>query len=309
MAEILDGTGTIFFQRQLEQIKARSYDVLYSDLTYDKAFDVSNEINPGAESITYETYDQRGKARIIKGNATDIPRADVDGKETTISVVTIASMFGYTVQEIKAAQFAGKNLSQRRGNACRRAIEEMMNYYTWFGDANSNLQGFFTSGLITSAQAAATGTGSSRAWADKTGALIYADVTGVITTIVEDSEMVEIPNMIGLPIAQYNLIMETNMGTGTDTTVAQYIIRNSPYLTSLDQFMPIPDLNLATGGGTTDAMIVWTKNADKVQIEIPEDVNFMPPQLHGLEYQNYGMCRFGGLNYYYPKSAYILTDI
>jgi hypothetical protein len=307
--EILDGTGTIFFQRELEQVKARAYDVLYSDLTYTKAFDVSNEINPGAETITYETYDQRGAAKIIKGNANDIPRADVDGKETTINVVTLASMFAYTVQEIKAAQYAGKNLSQRRANAARRALEEKMNYLTWFGDATANLQGFFTSGLITSAQAAATGTASSRAWADKTGALIFADVNGVISTVVEGSEGVEVPNMIGLPIAQYNLIMSTNMGTGTDTTVAQYIVNNSPYLNSIDQFMAIPDLNLATGSGSTDAMIVWTKSPDKVQIEIPEDVNFMPPQLVGLEYQVIGQCRFGGLNYYYPKSAYVLTDI
>ena len=182
--EILDAQGSIFFQRALEQVKAWAYDVIYADLTYARAFDISREINPGAETITYETYDQRGSATIIKGNATNIPRADVEGKETTVNVVTLASMFAYTVQEIKAAQFAGKPLSQRRANAARRAIEEKMNYLTWFGDAKSNLQGFFTSGLITSAQAAATGTGSSRAWADKTGALIAADVHAAITAIV-----------------------------------------------------------------------------------------------------------------------------
>lgn len=309
MTDILDAAGSVFFARELEQVKSRSFDVLYSDLTYNKAFDISNEVNPGAETITYETYDSHGAAKIIKGDSNDIPRADVEGKETTINVVTLASMFAYTLQEIKAAQFAGKNLSQRRGNAARRAIEEKMNYLTWFGDATANLQGFFTSGLITSAAAAATGTGSARTFASKTGALIAADIQAAIAAVVEGTEGVEVPNRIGLPIAQYNLVMTTNMGTGTDTTVAKYIIQNSPYLTSLDQFVAIPELNLATGSGTTDAMILWTKSPDKVQIEIPEDVNFMPVQQKNLSYETIATARFGGLNYYYPKSAYVLTGI
>lgn len=308
--QLLDAAGSVFFQKELEQVKAKSYDVLYPELTYNTAFDVSNEINPGAQEIVYETYDRRGQAKIVQGPANDIPRADVDGKESRIPVRTLASMFGYTVDEIEAARFAGKPLEQRRANAARKAIEEKMNYLTWFGDADSGLIGFFTTSLIDSAQAAATGTGSSRAWADKTGALIEADVNGVLSTIFENSEGVERPNRVGLPLTQWNLIMTKNMGTGTDTTVAKYIVQNSPFLTSVDQIIPIPELDSANNPTkSVDCMIVWTKSPDKVQVEIPQDTMFMPVQQVGLEYQTIARARFGGLNYYYPKSAYVLTDI
>ena len=308
--QLLDAQGSIFFNRELEQVKAKAYEVKYPELTYTTAFDVSNEINPGAQEIVYEIYDRRGEAKIVQGPANDIPRADADGREERIPVRTLASMFGYTVDEIEAARFVGKPLEQRRANAARKAIEEKMNNLTWFGDADSGLIGFFTASLIDSAQAAATGTGSSRAFADKSGTLIEADINGVLSTIFENSKGLERPNRVGLPLAQWNLIMTKNMGTGTDTTVAQYIVQNSPFLTSVDQFVAIPQLS--SGDNPTksvDCMIVWTKSPDKVQVEIPQDTMFMPVQQVGLEYQTIARARFGGLNYYYPKSAYILTDI
>ena len=53
--KILDAAGSVFFQKELEQIKARAYDVLYPELSYDKAFDVSTEINYVPEKVSHLT--------------------------------------------------------------------------------------------------------------------------------------------------------------------------------------------------------------------------------------------------------------
>jgi hypothetical protein len=308
MAEIMDGTGGVFFAKQLEQIKSKAYNVLYPEFTYDKAFDVSSEVDPGAQEIVYQTFDQRGEAKLINGNAQDIPRVDVDGKETRIPVRTIADSFGYTMDEIEAARFAGVPLDQKRAAAARRIIEEKMNYLAWFGDAAAGLIGFFTTSLIDSSAAADIG-GGVTVWSSKSAAQILADVNTAFSAVFENTKGVERANRLGLPLAQWNLVMTTNMGTGTDTTIAQYIVQNSPFLTSLDQIMAIPELQNAVTSGTEDAMIVWTKNPDKVQIEIPMDVTFMEPEKNGLEYVTIARSRYAGMNMYYPKSAYILTDI
>ena len=76
----LDADGAVFFQRQLEHIKARSYDVRYAELKARTLFPVSNEGGPGVTTITYRTYDQVGAAKIINAYADDLPRADVAGK-------------------------------------------------------------------------------------------------------------------------------------------------------------------------------------------------------------------------------------
>ena len=74
--QMLDADGAVFFQRQLEHIKSKSYDVLYADLIARTLFPVSNEGGMGVTSITYRTYDQIGSAKIISAYADDLPRAD-----------------------------------------------------------------------------------------------------------------------------------------------------------------------------------------------------------------------------------------
>ena len=58
----VDADGGVFFQRQLEHIKAKSYDVLYANLKARELFPVSNEAGPGVTTITYRTYDIAGAA-------------------------------------------------------------------------------------------------------------------------------------------------------------------------------------------------------------------------------------------------------
>ena len=117
----LDADGAVFFQRQLEHIKARSYDVLYAELKARSLFPVSNEGGPGITTIVYRTYDQAGAAKIINAYADDLTRADVAGKETTIPVRSVGISYGYNLDEIQSSQLTGAALDQRRANAARRS--------------------------------------------------------------------------------------------------------------------------------------------------------------------------------------------
>ena len=72
--------ASVFFARELDHVKAQSYDVEYPELTALHLFPQSSEADPGAETITYYTYDKTGLAKIIDNYSTDLPRADVTGK-------------------------------------------------------------------------------------------------------------------------------------------------------------------------------------------------------------------------------------
>jgi len=139
----IDADGAVFFQRQLEHIKARSYDVLYAALKARELFPVSNEAGPGVTNITYRTYDQAGAAKIINAYADDLPRADVAGKETTIPVRSVGISYGYNLDEIQSSQLTGLGLDQRRANAARRSVEQIVNDVAYFGDATSGMPGLF----------------------------------------------------------------------------------------------------------------------------------------------------------------------
>lgn len=306
--KILDAAGSIFFAKELEAIKARAYNVLYPDISYDKAFPISTETPNGADTIVSQTFDRRGSAKIVVGPAGDIPRADVEGREDRIPVRPVVSSFGYTIDEIEAARFAGKPLQQMRANACRRTIEEKLSNIAWFGDSVSNLKGFLTSGLISSSAAPSTGSGGASTFASKTAAQILIDVNYCFATVFEDSLGVERANRLGMPLAQWNDIMTRKVSDYSDMTIAQFIVANSPWISSINDIMALIELD-STINGTADMLAVWTKDPMKLSFEMVMDVTFMEPQLKGLEYVTIGRAKTGGMNVHYPKSAYILTGI
>ena len=90
--------ASVFFARELDHVKAQSYDVEYPELTALHLFPQSSEADPGAETITYYTYDKTGLAKIIDNYSTDLPRADVTGKPSYAKIKSIGDSYGYSAQ-------------------------------------------------------------------------------------------------------------------------------------------------------------------------------------------------------------------
>ncbi|MCG4470467.1 hypothetical protein L0P50_16425 [Lawsonibacter sp. DFI.6.74] len=86
--------ASVFFARELDHVKAQSYDVEYPELTALHLFPQSSEADPGAETITYYTYDKTGLAKIIDNYSTDLPRADVTGKPSFAKIKSIGDSYG-----------------------------------------------------------------------------------------------------------------------------------------------------------------------------------------------------------------------
>lgn len=71
--------ASVFFARELDQVKAKTYDKQYPELSALAYFPITSEVNEGAETTTYYSYDITGMAEIINNYATDLPRVDVKG--------------------------------------------------------------------------------------------------------------------------------------------------------------------------------------------------------------------------------------
>ncbi len=304
----LDADGAMFFQRQLEHIKAQSYDVRYAELKARSLFPVSNEGGAGITSITYRTYDQSGAAKIINAYADDLPRADVAGKETTIPVRSVGISYGYNLDEIQSSQLTGAALDQRRANASRRSVEQIVNDVAFFGDAESGLPGLFDNPNIPTG--AVVNPGSGTEWVNKTPDQILFDINDLFADIFETTKMVEQGNTLLLPPQQWSYIMSTPRSSNSDTTIAQYIASNSPYLTSVEDIIPVNECAAANNPElSTDAMVAYDRSPDKLQLEIPVELEMLPVQQKNLEFVIPGRSRLGGLNIYYPLSLAIATGI
>lgn len=304
----IDADGAVFFQRQLEHIKARSYDVLYAELKARQLFPVSNEAGPGITTITYRTYDQAGAAKIINAYADDLPRADVAGKETTIPVRSVGISYGYNLDEIQSSQLTGLGLDQRRANAARRSNEQVVNDVAYFGDATSGMPGLFDNPNIPTGAVVDPGAGTE--WVNKTPDEILFDVNDLFADIFETTKMVEQGNTLLLPPNQWSFISSTPRSANSDTTILMYLVQNSPYLNSADDIIPVNECAAANNPLlATDAMVAYDRNPDKLQLEIPVELEMLPVQQKNLEFIIPGRSRLAGLNIYYPLSLAIATGI
>ena len=293
----LDSAETLFFARELESRKAQTYDVIRAPLKAFELIPVSTEAGPGAESIVYEQYDSTGIAKLIANYADDLPRADVKGKEFFAPVKSVGNSYGYSLQEVRAAQLAGKSLEQRKANAAARAQREKWNRIAFFGDADTGLPGWLTNANVpNSAVAAGAASGGPTEWEDKTPAEILRDMNDAVNGIVDLTNGAEAPNTIVMPIKQYTQISTTNAGTGTDTTILEYFLRNSPFVDAVEW------ANELKGAftGDADGFIAYDRNPDKLTLEMPQMFEQLPVQERGLEFVVPCHSRIGGVIIYYP---------
>ena len=299
--EIRNDTVGIFLARELETILARAFEVEYADIKYSTVIPVSSEVGTGADSFTYRVFDKQGSMKVIGDKAQDLPRADVLRKEVTHPVRSLGSSFAYTVQETRAAAMVpGMNLEQRRANAVRRAYEEKVQEIAYFGDAPSGMKGFFNNNQVDKLVP--------DHWfdtADITTDEMLQLLNEPATRIVQNSNMKEMPNTMLVPYNAYRIISTTPRSTTSDTTVMEFFLRTNPMITAIE---PINELEASKSGNalSKDRVICYDRSPDKLQLHVPQPLEFLPPLRQSLEFSVAAHARIGGLALYYPKSAIVL---
>ena len=214
--------ASVFFARELDFVKSQSYDVEYPEFTALSLFPMSSEVDPGAETITYYSYDKVGLAKIISNYATDLPRADVKGKPTTAIIKSIGDSYGYSIQEMRASRMAGKSLDTRKAEAARYQIDYLNNKIAWNGDPETGLKGVLSEDNDVPLYVLANGAKGTTSWADKTEDEILADITGMLKQMATVTKKVEKPDTLALSADAYIEIQNKRI-EGTATTVLKYI--------------------------------------------------------------------------------------
>ena len=293
----LDEGESIFFARELEHVKGKTYDIKFPNLKARLLFPLDFAANAGAETITYEQFDQVGMAKIISNYADDLPRADVKGKEFTSKVRTIASSYGYNFDEIQSAKMTGKPLATRKANAAKRANMILENKIAFFGDATHNIQGFLDNPNLQEVTLAADGAGALTTLASKTGDQMVRDIASLFTAIHDISKGVEVGDTLMLPINQFNLISNTRI-PDINMTVLKFVMENNPHI---KEIVWVTEMKGA-GAGATDKMVAYRRDPDALTMEIPSEFKQLPVQEKNLEFVVPVHQRFGGVLVYYPLS-------
>ena len=297
MTDFRMDTAGLFLERQLEFIRPQVFEIQYADIKYSTILPVTSEAGPGAQTFTYRIMDSTGEFSLLADAASDLPRADISQVEKSINIRSLGGSFGYTVQELRAAQMANIALEQRRATAVRRAYEEKVESVALFGESTVNLAGFFNNSAVDIVAADKWFTTAAVTAQEMNELLNYG-----VSAIINGSKMKEQPDTILLGYEDYNKVSTTRNSDSSDVTVLEYFLRTNPYIRNVE---PINQLTKGNNGGklNTSRMVVYKRDPEKVQLHIPQPLELFPAQQRGLEFIVPAHARVGGVALYYPKSV------
>jgi hypothetical protein len=294
----LDANESAFFKRQLEFVKSKTFDAKFRPNKAMSIFPVSTEAGAAATEITWRQYTRVGLAKMVADYATDFPLVDIYGEEHTVKPQPIGAGYHYSIEEIRRAQMAGIPLETRRAEAARRAIEDKIDYIAWFGDTNTGLNGFISYPGI-SEYTVVSGTSGAKTWSTKTADEILRDLNGALSYVSEQTNGVEIPDTVLLPLAQFNLIKTKRLGDGSDETVLSYFRKVNPQIKMVEAIVELG----GAGDSNTDRGMVFVNDASHLNIELPLAFEQFDADKEGMQYKIPCYAKTAGMIVYYPASV------
>lgn len=301
----LDANDQIFFERELEHLKSRTYDILREELKARSLIPVSFEAGSHAETITYRQYDQVGLAKIISNYADDLPTANIKGREFSSPVKSLGISFIYSLQEVRKSAATGKSLEQREANAAARGMAEKEENIAAFGDSDTGLGGFLNNANVTLISANDPGAGTRWIADNKTGDQIVFDLALAVQTILGLTKEVEKPDTQLLPSLQYGHIAQLRM-PDLNVTILRFFLNTNPWIKTIGTWSKLKEADAA---GTGPRMVTYKRSPDKLTLEIPQDFEMLPVQQVNLAFKVPTHQRIGGVIIYYPLSVLYMDDI
>ena len=297
-----DAGETAFFARQLEFIKARTYDKLYPELKARLLIPVSYEVGEWAEAFTWRSWDWAGMAKIIANHADDLPRVDVMAQEKTQGIKSLGTSYSYSTHDLRASQKLDRPLDQKRSDAARRAHENLIESLAVSGDSTASLPGFANNSNVTLLDSSDI----NGDWATASADEMYEDLSTIYSSVRLASKGIFECDTIALPLVSYDQVSEKIFSTLTGETVLQAWLKNHP---SIKRVEPWPWLDTADTAGTGPRGIAYKRDPEVVELVIPMEMVQSAPQAKNLAFVVPCEGRYGGVCVYYPLGMVYFEDL
>jgi hypothetical protein len=301
-----------FAVSQASRINATVYQAKYPAIRYRGLVPVDTTGPEWVKSITYFSLDAVGQAEWFNAGSDDVPKAELIRAKTETTVALAAIGYGWNVEELAQAQMLGIDLSSRKGQAARRASEEKVDDVAFFGDAEKGFTGITNNPNVTAVDAAATGTGSSTEWGDKTPGQVMSDVNALITGVFVGTNTVEMIDTVLMPYTQMHDLGTRQLSENTETTILEWLRSNNVYTMETGQQLTIRGIRgLETAGdGGTARMVGYRNDEEVLRLNMPMPFRFFPVWQTGpFRYDVPGAFRIGGVDVSLPGAMRYMDGI
>jgi hypothetical protein len=262
---------------------------------------LNTSLNEGATEYSFTEMGNTGRAEIVADGATDLPFADIEGRNNLRGIKTIGVAVRYSRQELRTARMNGLfDIASEKAGAAREAHDRTLDDLIRTGDAAAGLDGVVNQPGIIVANAI---TGN---WAVASGVQIVADITTAINTIMNGSEAVEVPNTVLFDVASYTLISTTvHLPGASDRTILSFLREAFPMIQRWDWE---PGMSTVSAVGAA-SMLVYRNDPMRIRAVVPMLMQAVPPEQRGLSFILNFETRFGGVMTPKPRSVLRLDGV
>jgi len=179
-----------------------------------------------------------------------------------------------------------------------RGFQEHAQRVAFFGDTDRGVTGLFNNANVQLSNSLFN-------FSTGTGADAVAYMNQLLVTVWQNSAETHLANMFLIDSANWAIISEKRMDSGTDTTVLEYFKKNNLYtaMTGLELTVK-PNFELKTAGAASvPRMMAYEMNDDNLVMHMPMPWRALAPQPEGLRININAEYKFGGVEFRYPGSA------
>lgn len=310
-------SGQAFLVSQLEKRDARLREPLTS-VTYPR--DIVVRTGGGwvdfisAQSVGYGVAGGSGDGPIQAGGANGLPIVQADLDKGTYKAHVFAVALRIMWVDMQKANHIGRSLDSLLQNGVRLTYDKHMDENVYLGFPRYKTTGLLNNPDVAETMAAATGSGSSTKWADKSKEQILADINEALHTAwaAAEYDQTAMPNHILLPFPQYSYLMTTMVTDLAAETLLDFVQKNNiAAKNGQSLYIGATRWNKGAGTGGTDRMMVYNNDERFVQVEelVPLNRALTQPNATDFCYDTAYAGNISEVEMFYPQTALYVDGI
>lgn len=300
-----DAGETMFLERELTQLRARIFEVVFPDLMARSFLPKANDIASSAETFAWKVLTPLGDADVVANTANDLPRVDVTAREVLGKVRNVGAAYGWGINELREAARLGVPLSDLKAQTARTAIERGIDLTLAFGSLASTegmgTTDFNVSGFCNNTDIVNNTILAGAYWfagSPPTPSAILADMAAPFISVVTATKSKFRPDTLLMPTRHYTYVQQTPFSTLSGESILTVFLKNNPGV----QVFPWYRLDTA-GAASVPRMIAYQKDPQVLEAVIPQEFEQLPPEAKGLEFVVNCTGRCGGVKVYQPTAC------
>ena len=261
--------------------------------------------------VTYASTG-RDEDNLIFDATNDIPVVQADMSQSVARCFNFAEHMSFSTLEPENMLSVGRDPDTFLNKGIRLHCDKAIDLSVYRGFAKVNSTGLCNNPSVLRSSAAATGTGNSTHWADKTADQILDDVNAVISAIWQDCDCSAdaLPNHILIPVDQFGALVTRKVSDDSERSILTYVLENN---LSAQQGgdLTISPCKWCGGAGSSgsDRMVVYMNRVDRICFNLTQPLRRMDTEYSEMRIKTPYIAQFSEVRFLYPSTVRYLDVI